>query len=125
MNYGDKPLEIPPQEGGTPETERSIRAITEVGLPSLRGTEADIGEAAALRLDKLIAADDLMTELRTEEQQAELDQQDAPNGRRTELATAVHRAQTALNHLRHQDDAAWWLMQRDRTARELLEMFAG
>jgi len=124
MNYGEKPLEIPPEEGGTPRTGRSIRAITEVGLPALRGTEEDIAAAMEIRLDKLIAADDLLTELRSDEQETELGPMAGAKPERPVSPEDVRRAQMALNRLRHQEDAAWWLANRDRTARELIAMFA-
>jgi hypothetical protein len=123
MNYGDRPLNIPPEEDATPATERSIRAITEVGLPPLRGMAADIAAAHEIRLAKLIAADDLLTQLRNDEQETELGhmagaQPSAPVSRQE-----VQEAQAALNRLRHQDDAAWWLAQNDRSVQELLALF--
>jgi hypothetical protein len=125
MNYGDRPLELPPQEGGTPETERSIRAITEVGLPVLVGTPEDVDAAAVVRLDKLRAADDLLTELRVSEREGEVAHAVSVSSSPAVSVAEVQRAQEALNHLRHQQDAAWWLANRDRTARELLDAFAG
>jgi|SwirhisoilCB3_FD_contig_41_1939314_length_858_multi_2_in_0_out_0_1 hypothetical protein len=124
MNYGDRPLTIPPEEGGTPHTERSIRAITEVGLPPLRGTEADIAAATEIRLDKLIAADDILTQLRTDEQATELGDMSAIPPEAPVSKNEVQAAQAVLNSLRHQDEAAWWLAHRDRTAQQLLAMFA-
>jgi hypothetical protein len=123
MNYGDKPLNIPPEEDGTPETARSIRAITEVGLPPLRGTEADIDVAGEIRLDKLIAADDVLTLLRSDHQETDLGHMAGMKPAKPVSADDVRRAQMGLNRLRHQDDAAWWLAHRDRTPLELIEMF--
>ncbi len=124
MNYGDRPLTIPPEEGGTPHTERSIRAITEVGLPPLRGTDADIAAAVEIRLDKLEAADDVLTQMRVDEQETELGSQSANPPQVPITKEEVQTVQRALNRLRHQDEAAWWLGQQERTARELLLMFA-
>jgi hypothetical protein len=123
MNYGDRPLNIPPEEDGTPESERSIRAITEVGLPPLQGTEADIAAATEIRLAKLIAADDLLTMLRSDHQETDLGHMAGMQPAKPVSVDDVKRAQVALNRLRHQDDAAWWLANRDRTAQELIEMF--
>lgn len=123
MNYGDKPLTIPPQEGGEPETERSIRAVTEVGLPPLRGTEADITAAQEIRLDVLVAADDVLTQLRTAVQETDLGTMSANPPRVPISKDVVKSAQVALNSLRHQDDAAWWLSHRDESPRVLLQLF--
>jgi hypothetical protein len=123
MNYGDKPLTIPPEEGGTPHTPRSIRAITEVGLPALQGTEADIAAASEIRLDKLSAADEVLTLLRTNQQETELGAQSANPPSIPVAESQVQVAQMALNTLRHQDAADWWLAHQDQTARQLLEMF--
>jgi hypothetical protein len=124
MNYGDKPLTIPQEEDATPETGRTIRAITEVGLPALQGDEAAIAEAAEIRLAKLMAADDLLSALRTDKQETELGHMAGARPEKPVSAEEVRAAQTALNRLRHQEDAGWWLAQRDRTARELLAMFS-
>jgi len=124
MNYGDRPLSIPPEQDATPQTGRAIRAITEVGLPPLRGTEADIAAAAGIRLDRLIAADDLLTGMRTDEQETELGHMAGATPAKPVSPDDVRRAQTALNRLRHQDDAAWWLANGDRTAEELIAVFS-
>jgi hypothetical protein len=123
MNYGDRPLTIPPQEGGTPETERSIRALTEAGLPALQGTPTDIEAARAIRLNKLIAADDVLTALRTNEQQTELGEASAVPPESPVSESQVQAAQRALNQLRHQEEALWWLARRECSARELVELF--
>ena len=123
MNYGDRPLNIPKEEDGTPQTDRSIRAITEVGLPPLRGTEADVATAVEIRLAILIAADDVLTDMRSDEQETALGPMAGMQPTQPTSRADVHAAQTALNRLRHQDDATWWLANRDRAARELIEMF--
>ena len=123
MNYGDRPLTVPPEEDGTPQTQRAIRAITEAGLPPLRGGEEDIAAAHEIRLAKLIAADDILTQLRSDEQETELGHMAGAQPQAPVSKNEVRQEQIALNRLRHQDDAAWWLAQRDRTAQELLALF--
>jgi hypothetical protein len=77
----------------------------------LRGTEDEI------------AADDLLTQLRTDEQETELGHMAGAQPQTPVSKDEVRSEQIALNRLRHQDDAAWWLEQRDRAIKELLEMF--
>jgi hypothetical protein len=123
MNYGDRPLTIPPEEDGTPQTGRTIRAITEAGLPPLHGAEADIAVATEIRLEKLMAADDLLTLLRSDEQETELGHMAGAKPETPVSPDDVRAAQVALNRLRHQEEATWWLAHRDHAARELLAMF--
>lgn len=123
MNYGDRPLNVPPESDATPRTERAMRAITEAGLPGLRGAPPDLEAASEVRLAKLMEADDVMTALRTAEQQTELGGDSAIQPETPVSDADVRAAQAALNRLRHQQDAAWWLAHQDRSARELMALF--
>jgi len=123
MNYGDRPLTIPHEDDATPESERAIRAITEAGLPQLRGTEPEVAFAANIRLQKLISADDYLTQLRNDEQETALGPMAGAQPSAPVSKSEVRREQAALSRLRHQDDASWWIARQDRTAVELLSSF--
>ena len=104
-----------------PGTPRTVRAIAEAGLPVLTGSPADIETASKIRLTKLIAADDLLSELRGNEAITEEHAAAAiPPPHVTH--TQVQQAQAALNRLRHQTEAAWWIAHQSHTAQSLLDV---
>ncbi|HZT41053.1 MAG TPA: hypothetical protein VFA07_02630 [Chthonomonadaceae bacterium] len=106
----------------TPRTPRSQQAATEVGLPALVGMPEEIGQALEIRSDILMQADDYMTQLRanqilTEEQSDTAVVPDQPVTHEQVLA-----AQAALNRLRHQTDANWWIAHQQDDVVSLLSM---
>ena len=112
-------VELP--ETDEPGTPRTVRAIALVGLHPLTGTEEDIASADPIRTAHLIAADDLMSELRgleaiTEEHPA------AAIPLKEVTRTEVHEMQVALNRLRHQTEALWWIGHKETPTRTLLTL---
>lgn len=108
------------------ETPGNKRAIATVGLPPLSGTTTDVARANEIRTRILIEADDVLTRLRSDETitEAQLDT-DIVSPRQVNTEQ-VHAAEVALNRLRSQTDAGWWLKQADATAGSLIgELMAG
>lgn len=103
------------------EERRGVKkTLTEGGLPELTGAPEEIEAAEPIRSRALIAADDLLTDLRAREAEHEERSHSFrdPNPRPPD--PQVHSAQAALNRLRHETSAAWWLQQAQRTPQELL-----
>lgn len=96
-----------------PKAETTRENITEAALPDLVGAESEIAAAQEVRTRILMEADDLLSRLRAQERLYELPDRNAPPG----IAVWV----AALQALRGQEDAAWWLANRDAGARALLE----
>ena len=113
-------VELPDtDEPGTP---RTMQAITLAGLPSLEGNEAEIRVASELRVARLIEADDLLSTLRGNEAITE----EHPSGAVPiphVTHTQVQQTQAAVNRLRHQTDARWWIDHQNETAQALLAAF--
>lgn len=110
----------PPPADETPRTPRSQLAATEAGVPELTGSPEEIGHAEEVRAAILMQADDYMTQLRanqilTEEQSDTDVVPDQPVTHAQVLA-----AQAALNRLRHQTDANWWIAHRQDDLPSLL-----
>ncbi len=102
------------------ETPGTKRAITEGGLPHLTGSEHDVVRAHEIRTRILIEADDVLTRLRSDEILTEAQLDTNITAPRTVEATQVHAAEAALNRLRGQPDAAWWVGQGSRSAGDIL-----
>ena len=103
-----------------PATPRTIRAIALTGVPPLTGDPADVAAADGVRAARLIEADDILTELRgnqtlTEEHTA------AAIPPPPVSHAQVQQAQAALNRLRHQTEARWWLNHQNDSAQVLLD----
>ena len=116
-------LSLPEADDTTPHSPRSIRAVALVGVPTLTGTEAEIAEAEPIRERLLIAADDVLTELRGGEILTEEQADTAIRVPQPISAAQVQAAQRALNQLRHQTEANWWLLQQEATAEMLLKQY--
>lgn len=102
-----------------PATPRTVRAIALTGVPPLTGADADIAAADPIRAARLIEADDILTALRGNETLTEEHTAAAIPPPPVSHAQ-VQQAQIALNRLRHQTEAAWWLSHRNDTAQALL-----
>ena len=106
-----------------PATPRTVRAIAEAGLPFLTGSPSDVETAANIRAAKLIAADDLLSTLRGNEALTEEHSLAAiPPPHITHAQ--VQQAQAALNRLRHQTEAGWWIAHESHSAQSLLDACA-
>lgn len=105
-----------------PGTPRTIRAIAEAGLPALIGSQTDIEAARDIRIAKLIAADDLLSEMRGNEAMTEEHALSAIPPPHVTHAQ-VQQAQAALNRLRHQTEAQWWIAHQSHSAQSLLDAF--
>ena len=103
------------------ETPGTKKTITEGGLPALVGAETEIGQAREVRSRILVEADDVLTRLRSDEIITEAQSDTAIVSPRQVSSDQVHAAEVALNRLRGQTDAAWWVANSGRTAGELLE----
>ncbi len=106
-----------------PGSPRTVRAIAEAGLPALTGSLTDIETARDIRVAKLIAADDLLSTMRGNEALTEehaLAAIPPPSVTHAQVQTA----QAALNRLRHQTDAQWWIANQSHSAQALLDTFA-
>ena len=115
-------LSLSPEDDATPHSPRAIRAVALVGVPELTGAEADIAAAAPIRERLLIAADDYLTALRGDEILTTEQTDTAISVSRPVSAAEVLAAQKALNRLRHETDAAWWLARREATIEETLRL---
>lgn len=102
------------------ETEGTKRTITAGGLPDLQGEIGDRDRAAEIRTRILVEADDVLTRLRSDEILTEAQSDTAIVSPRQVNPAQVHAAETALNHVRRQADAAWWIAQSDRSAAEII-----
>ena len=100
------------------ETAGTKRSITEGGLPELVGSGADA--AREIRTSILIDADDVMSRLRSDEIITEAQVDTDITSPRQVNPGQVHSAEAALNRLRGNTDAAWWLAQEGRTAGEII-----
>ncbi len=103
-----------------PATPRTRSAIAIAGVLPLTGTPADIETADAVRADHLTRADDILTALRGGETLYEEHTVAAIPPAPVSHAQ-VQRAQAALNRLRHQTDAQWWLTHQHTPTQTLLE----
>ena len=113
-------IEVPDtDEPGTP---RTIHAITLAGLAPLTGSEADIAVASEIRAAKLMEADDLLSNLHGNEAITEDHTVGALPVPHT-THTQVQHMQAAVNKLRHQTEAGWWIAHQTTTAQTLLEAF--
>ncbi len=105
-----------------PGTPRAIRAIAEAGLPPLTGSSTDVQAAGDIRISKLIEADDLLSAMRGNEAMTEEHALAAIPPPHVTHAQ-VQQTQAALNRLRHQADAAWWIAHQSHSAQTLLDSF--
>ena len=109
-------VELP--ETDDPSTPRTVRAIALAGLAPLTGTDVDA--ANDIRAAKLIEADALLSEMRGSEAISEEYAAGAiPMPHVTHAQ--VQQMQAALNRLRHQTEAAWWIAHQRDTAQTLLD----
>ena len=100
------------------ETAGTKRSITEGGLPELVGSGADA--AREIRTSILIDADDVMSRLRSDEIITEAQSDTDITSPRQVSPSQVHAAEAALNRLRGNTDAAWWLAQEARSAGDII-----
>lgn len=103
-----------------PATPRTRSAIAIAGVPPLTGTPADIETADDIRAAHLTKADDVLTALRGGETLYEEHTVAAIPPVPVSHAQ-VQRAQAALNRLRHQTDAQWWLTHQHTPTKTLLD----
>jgi hypothetical protein len=104
----------------TGESPGTQRAMTQAGLPELTGEPADVSRADAIRTRILMEADDVLTRLRSDEILTEAQSDTDITSPRQVSEDQVHAAQVALNKIRHQADAAWWISHEESTAEQLL-----
>lgn len=102
------------------ETEGTKRTITEAALPELTGSASDVAAALEIRSRILMEGDDVLTRLRSDEIITEAQKDTAIVSPRQVTSEQVHAAQAALNRLRGNADAAWWMAQAERSAGEIL-----
>jgi len=104
----------------TGESQGTQRAMTQAGLPELTGQPDEVGRAQAIRTRILMEADDVMTRLRSDEVITEAQSDTGIKAPRQVSEDQVHAAEMALNKVRHQTDAAWWIGHEGATAEQLL-----
>lgn len=92
------------------------------GLPPLTGNPTDVQAAGDIRISKLIEADDLLSAMRGNEAMTEEHALAAIPPPHVTHAQ-VQQTQAALNRLRHQADAAWWIAHQSHSAQALLDAF--
>ena len=117
-------ISLPDTEDETPRSPRTIRAVALLGVLPLEGSEAAIAAATPLREARLIEADDLLTDLRTNAILTEEENDTAITAPQQITHAQVHTAQVALNRLRHQITAEWWIANQHKTTQQLLDEFA-
>lgn len=105
------------------ETPGTQKAVAQAGLLPLTGSAEAIAQAEAIRAQTLVDADNIITRMRSEEVLTDTDSTivhptTAPVTHEQVLAT-----QAALNRLRHQTEADWWLQNGSRGAGALLNAF--
>ena len=105
------------------ETPGTKRDLAQGGLPTLTGTEAEIAQADPIRTAILVEADDILTELRSNETLTEAQADTAVHAPEQVTPWQVKEAKVALNRLRNQAEASWWIAHRSDGARALLEEF--
>ena len=103
-----------------PATPRTRGAIALAGVPPLTGTPAAVESADAIRAAKLTQADEILTALRGGETLA-AEHTVAIIPPPPVSHAQVQRAQVALNRLRHQTDAQWWLTHQHTPTQTLLD----
>ena len=103
-----------------PATPRTRSAIALAGVLPLTGTPDAIEVADAIRAAKLTQADEILTALRGGETLAS-EHTVAAIPPPAVTHEQVQRAQAALNRLRHQTDAQWWLTHQHTPTQELLD----
>ena len=103
--------------GETPGTKRTI---AEGGLPKLDGTPEQNEQAEEIRTRLLVQSDEILSRLRSDQIMTEAQKDTAVISPRQVTSEQVHSAEVALNKLRNQTDAAWWLAQSDASASTLL-----
>jgi hypothetical protein len=111
-------VELP--ETDDPSTPRTVRAIALAGLPPLTGADTDA--ANDIRATKLIEADALLSDMRGSEAITE----EHPAGAipmPPVTHAQVQQMQAALNRLRHQTEAEWWISHQHDTSQALLDLF--
>ena len=121
MSIEEIPIELKPPEDETPRTHRTERAVAEVGVPELVGDNKAVAQAREARSAVLIDADDILSEWRSDAISMDGPQDPARPPVLSPAALKVRKAQRALNRIRHQTDAAWWVENGSRGARALLE----
>lgn len=104
----------------TGESPGTQRAMTQAGLPELTGHPSELSRADTIRTRILMEADDVMTRLRSDEIITEAQSDTYIVSPRQVTEGQVHAAEMALNRLRHEPNAAWWLTQELATAEQLL-----
>jgi hypothetical protein len=102
------------------ESAGTKRAASEIGVPDLVGSDADVSQAEAIRSRILIEADDVLTRLRSDEIITEAQVDTDIVSPRQVTDQQVHAAEVALNRLRHKSEAAWWIAQQDASAGDIL-----
>jgi len=105
------------EPGETPGTKR---VITEGGIPELMGTPEHKAKAGEIRTRILVEADDVLTRLRSDQIITDAQKDTAIVSPRQVTSDQVVSAETALNRLRNQDSAEWWLAQDGKRAGEIL-----
>ena len=103
--------------GESPETQR---AMTEAGLPELTGQSSEVSRAHDIRTKILMEADDVLSRLRSDEIITESQSDTDIVSPRQVTDDQVHAAQMALNRIRHQSEAAWWIAHENETAAQIL-----
>jgi len=111
------------EPGDTPGTKRTI---SQGGLPTLIGPQPDIARAQDIRTRILVEADDVLTRLRSDEIITDAQKDTAIVSPRQVNADQVRAAEIALNKVRGETDANWWILQANRSAGEILgELMTG
>lgn len=123
MTLDEQPIQLVPEEDTTPRRTDAIRAIAEVGVPDLKGTPDEVTRGREIRLRFLVEADELLTRLRTNATLTQEQSDTAIVAPQQVRAEEVHVAQVALNRLRHQDNATWWIAHEEDRLDNLLRSF--
>lgn len=104
------------ETNGTTEGERSIEEIVSgAELPELGGAPMEVRAAAEIRKRILNEADDVLSAVRENEILSNQNRDPALLG-----GMAIVEAERALQRLRRQSSAAWWLAQERRSAQDVL-----
>lgn len=93
--------------------------VAAAGLPAMNGTPEEVEAAEPIRLSLLIAADERLTQLRSNLNQYEGHTAEAiPTP--AVMPKQVADAEEALRRLRHEKSAPWWLANREADVDALL-----
>ncbi len=103
------------------ETAGFKRQITHGGLQELKGSPEEIARAEEIRTRLLVEADDILTQLRSNPVLTASQVDTAIVAPEQVSEPQVNTTEAGLNRLRNRNDAAWWITNGARGARQLLD----